>query len=302
MRITMVLSAILMFAYTAIAQTTIDVQVFYSEDDAEEVRIPVGGALGDVDLTSSDLELVFDSDPDYVGLIFREVQIPKGATITEAWVQFTVDALVEGTTDVPVKLEVWGGYEGDATLISGDPFSVSNRPFTTAMVPWEPGPSVAVGDAGENERTPDISDIIAEIISHPDWASGNNMCIIVTTGDTTDLGDKNREMESVDGDAAGAPVLNVTFTGGGGTAVEPVPAEFSSVIYPNPTEGKFYVKNPSTEKFGYEIYSINGRLVSSRHNISGSTAEIDLSSFEKGMYFINVRTRERSETHKLILK
>ncbi len=497
MRITMVLSAILMFAYTAIAQTTIDVQVFYSEDDAEEVRIPVGGALGDVDLTSSDLELVFDSDPDYVGLIFREVQIPKGATITEAWVQFTVDALVEGTTDVPVKLEVWGGYEGDATLISGDPFSVSNRPFTTAMVPWEPGPSVAVGDAGENERTPDISDIITEIISHPDWASGNNMCIIVTTGDTTDLADKNREMESVDGDAAGAPVLHVVYEEGApqetsisvqisdpgddteevaeegatdpigtmdagssdlefieddgflqfvgmifrnveippnanitsayiqfasdkaldgtpvtckffggavanmaapfsedlftissitqtiaqvswevppfgdpGVATEAerspdissiiaeivalegwasgnnlmigvqndsdqkvanreaisydgdpnlapilnvtyntnpvsdnqISAEFSSLIYPNPSEGKLNIKNPSSDKFSYQIYTINGILVASRHHITGATTEVDLSDLAKGMYFVNVRTADKTETHKIILR
>jgi len=65
--------------------------------------------------------------------------------------------------------------------------------------------------AGENERTPDISDIITEITSLDGWASGNNMMIIVTTGDTTDVADKNREMEATDGDPAGAPVLNVTL-------------------------------------------------------------------------------------------
>jgi hypothetical protein len=295
---------VLHVVYTEAApqETTISVQVLYSEDDAEEVRIPVGGTLGDVDLTSSDLELVFDSDPDYVGMRFRDVQIPQGATITNAYVQFTVDALVEGTTDVPIKLEVWGALEASAAEITGDPFSVSNRPFTTNMVPWEPGPSVAVGDAGENEQTPDISAIIQEIVALEGWAAGNNMMIIVTTGDTLDTGDKNREMESADGDAAGAPVLNVTFTGGGGTGINSVPAEFSSLIYPNPTDGKLTIKNPSTDKFSYQIFTINGRLISSRQHITGATTELDLSGLAKGMYLINVRTTEKSESHKIILK
>jgi hypothetical protein len=301
-RIGMVFTSILMFTYIATSQTTVEVQVLYAEDDAEEIRIPVEGARGEVDLSSSDLELVFDHDPSWVGMIFRFVEIPKGATITEAYVQFTVDALVEGTTDAAIKLEVWGGLEGDAAMFSADPFSVSNRPFTTAMVPWEPGPSVAVGDAGENERTPDISAIIQEIVDLEGWASGNNMCIIVTTGDTTDVADKNREMESADGDPPKAPVLHVTFTAGGGTAVNSVPAEFSSLIYPNPTEGKLYIKNPSTDKFSYQIYTINGRLISSRHHITGATTEVDLSGLAKGMYLINIRTTEKSESHKIILK
>jgi hypothetical protein len=73
-------------------------------------------------------------------------------------------------------------------------------------------------------------------------------------------------------------------------------------IYPNPTEGKFYIKNPSSDKFSYQIYSINGKLVESRNNITGSTTEVDLSHLAKGMYFIGVRTAEKMETHKVILK
>ena len=40
------------------------------------------------------------------------------------------------------------------------------------------------------------------------------MMIIVTTGDTTDLADKNREMEAADGDVNGAAVLHVVYEGG----------------------------------------------------------------------------------------
>ena len=107
----MVFTTILMFTYVAFSQTTAEVQIVFSEDDAEEIRIPVEGVRGEVDLTSSDLELVFDHDPSWVGLRFREVLIPKGATITEAYVQFTVDALVEGTTDASNKTCVLGALE-----------------------------------------------------------------------------------------------------------------------------------------------------------------------------------------------
>ena len=95
--------------------------------------------------------------------------------------------------------------------------------------------------------------------------------------------------------------MNVTFTGGG-TGVASVRDEFSNSIYPNPTEGKLNIVNPSTDKFGYEIFSINGKLVASRQNITGPATEVDLSNFARGVYFVDVRTAERTETHKLIVK
>ena len=110
-------------------------------------------------------------------------------------------------------------------------------------------------------------------------------------------------MESADGDVNGAAVLNVTFTTtGGGTGVRSIPAGYSSLIYPNPTEGKLYIKNPSTDKFSYRIYTLNGRLISSRQHITGATTELDLSGLAKGMYIINVRTTDKTESHKIILK
>ena len=118
---------------------------------------------------------------------------------------------------------------------------------------------------------------------------------------------QHREAESFEGatdDNAGVgiPTLNVTFTEGGGTGVNSVSGEFSSLIYPNPTEGELNINNPSAAKFGYEIYAISGKLVSSKHNITGPTTEVDMSNFVKGMYFVNVRTAEKTETHKIILK
>jgi hypothetical protein len=166
-------------------------------------------------------------------------------------------------------------------------------------VSWEVPPFGDPGVATEAERSPDISAIIAEIVALDGWASGNNLMIGVQ--DDADEKIANREAISYDGDPALAPILNVTFTEGP-SGVDPIQAEISSLIYPNPSEGIFNIKNPSSDKFSYQIYTINGKLVSSRHHITGATIEVDLSDLAKGMYFVNVRTTEKTETHKLILK
>ena len=300
-RLTMFFATIFMFTLFATAQTTLSIQISESGDDAEEIKSDIGGdVIGAVDTESSDLELCFDHEATFVGLIFRGVEIPAGANVTNAYVQFTVDAVEPGTTDAYILLEVYGAAEANvAAPFTVDPFDISWKTATEAVVEWEPGPSVAEGDAGENEQTPDISAVINEIIALDGWASGNNIMIVVTT-DAGQLEDWNREMEAFDGDPALAAVLNITFEGG--TGINSSDADFSRLVYPNPTEGKFNINNPASDEFDYEIYTSNGRLVSSKQNNTGSSTEVDMSNFVKGMYFVNVRTAGRSETHKLILK
>ena len=67
----------------------IEVSVSAGSDDAEEVK-----GTGQVFVNSSDLELINDSDyvgQQTVGIRFDDLDIPPGATITAAWVEFTVD-------------------------------------------------------------------------------------------------------------------------------------------------------------------------------------------------------------------
>src|SRR5439155_3632165 len=65
--------------------TSVEVRVSASSDDAEEQ------SSGTVSLTSSDLELVYDGNNQTVGMRFTGVNIPRGATIVNAYVQFQVD-------------------------------------------------------------------------------------------------------------------------------------------------------------------------------------------------------------------
>ena len=283
---------------------TVTIPIIASADDAEEIGADVGdgGVIGEVDLTSSDLELVFDKEMQWVGMLFRDVQIGTGTDITnvnDAYVQFVVDEIKEGVTDAAITLEVYGVLEANTADITETPFNISSRPSTTAKVSWTPGASVAVGDAGVNEQTPDLSAIINEIIALDGWASGNNIMIVVT-GDATQSVDMNREVNAFDDDEGQAGAASLVITQWP-SAVNEV-SEFSSGIYPNPTDGRLIITNSSTGEFGYSIYSITGKQVVSRQNIFGSETEIDMSGFAKGMYLVNVRTGNKSEVHKLIVK
>ena len=312
-RFTMVFTAILMFTFIATAQTTISVPVADALDDVEEYRQDKDltedppEVEGFMDNGSSDLELCNEDDgvSNLVGIIFRSVAIPVGATITSANVQFCADS----DNDEVITLSIWGAKAATVNAPwTSDLAGVSSLTKTTAKVEWTPEPwtaDMATAHAtGPEQQTPDLKTIIQEIIGVDGWASGNNICIMLM--DTILTVKAHREAESFEGatdDNAGVgiPTLNVTFTEGGGTGVNAT-AEFSDLVYPNPTEGKINIFNPSADKFGYEIYSISGRLVSSKHNITGSTTEVDMSNFVKGMYFVNVRTAEKTETHKIILK
>ena len=305
-RFAIVFTTILMFTYFATAQTTISVPVADALDDVEEYQQAKSDSepAGFMDQGSSDLELCNETEgvQQVVGIIFRSVAIPVGATITNAYIQFCADS----DNDEAITLDIWGAKAATVDAPWTDvPYSVSSLP-KTALVQWTPSPwTTEMADAmaqGPEQQTPDIKTIIQEIIEVAGWASGNNICIALM--DPSGTVKQHREAESFEGatdDNAGVgiPTLNVTFSGG--TSVNPTLGEFSS-IYPNPTVGILNIDNPAKDGFSFEIYTINGKLVARRHNLRGARTEVDLSSFAKGVYFVNVISAEKTETHKLILK
>jgi hypothetical protein len=71
-------------------------------------------------------------------------------------------------------------------------------------------------------------------------------------------------------------------------------------IYPNPTTDLLTIETKSRGHNSIEITLLNGQLIY-RDKIEGPTIhQIDLSSFEKGLYFITVRSRDYARTEKII--
>jgi hypothetical protein len=173
-----------------------DYQVAAGADDAEE------SPSGSVKLTSSDLEMVVDkSSVQTVGLRFPGVDLPAGASITSAHLQFQADEADSGLASLVVE----GEASDDAAPFVNSSGNLSSRPRTSSSVPWSPPDWNLVGEAGPAQQTPDLSAILQEIVSRPGWSSGQALALLVT-------GSGTRVAESVNGDAAGAPRLHVEFS------------------------------------------------------------------------------------------
>lgn len=70
-------------------------------------------------------------------------------------------------------------------------------------------------------------------------------------------------------------------------------------IYPNPANDLLTIETTNPESLSIEIHTLNGQLLYN-DKMEGPTLQIDLSSFQKGLYFITVRSRDYVRTEKLI--
>ncbi|NQT26292.1 T9SS type A sorting domain-containing protein [candidate division KSB1 bacterium] len=298
-------------ATMAFAETTISIPITASADDAEEVMTELDpeAEWGEMDLTSSDLEIIFDHEPQYVGLLFRDLQIPPNAAVSNAYVQFTVDAIEEGITDADLTVEIYGAQQATVDSIEPDYFWISDFPPTDALVSWSPPPSVAVGDETEAERTADISVIIEEIVAIDGWAAGNNILIVII-GDSDQVDDINREFEAFDGSSHKPPVLNVTF--GEATAVEndekQTPSSYLlSQNYPNPFNPtttinftipeKEFVKLSVYDQLGQKVTTlVNENMTAGSHGIVWNAADMP-----SGLYLYKLEMGHKTLIRKMML-
>ena len=182
---------------TGIAVMSLSVQVNSNEDDAEE-----NISSSYVNISSSDLELVNDgSKAQTVGIRFKNINIPPSATVINAFIQFTVDETDSGNTNLTIR----GEDHDDPPKFSSIKNNITDRKTTTASVNWNPTVWTNSGEAGADQRTPNISIIVNEIIGRPDWSANNSMVFIFQ-------GSGERTAESYDGDAGSPPVLHIDYT------------------------------------------------------------------------------------------
>ena len=197
---------------------TIAVRVAASADDGEENVI--SGAMEALD--SSDLELGLERVPDdgegiqIAGMRFLGVNVPAGSTINSAAIQFTVDENDKGPA--AANFGILGQLSPNPVAFTNADGDITDRPSASNAVAWINVPSWTgqVGMAGPDQRTPDISAIVQEIIDQPGWVAGNAMAFgvvpIDAAGDIDPTSQANRTAESFDGVPTSAPLLEIDFT------------------------------------------------------------------------------------------
>lgn len=187
---------------------TMEVRVQTGSDDAEQA---LSGWTG---LSSSDLELTTDgSTQQVVGVRFAGLQVPRGATVTRAWVQFRADETSSGTADLTLRAEA----ADDTPTYRSTSGDLTSRQTTPTSVAWSPPSWSSVGETGTAQRTPDVSSLVQAVVDRPGWAAGNALALQVS-------GTGRRTAEAFEGGAAYAPLLHVEFSvDGGGDPVNQPP-------------------------------------------------------------------------------
>ena len=125
------------------------------------------------DVTSSDLELTTDGEPQVVSLRFPRVSLPANATIGSAYLQFTVD---EETTGGDVDVMILFEQSGNPAPMD-ETFDPTARDFGLEVL-WNDVPDWPTVDvAGPEQRTPDLSGSLQQIVNREDWRSGNAVLV-----------------------------------------------------------------------------------------------------------------------------
>ncbi len=188
----------LKYSYTPSAgcfENTQTAQVGIGSDDAEQAGSVVNTIDTDINIgAASDV-----SSNQTIGLRFQGVNVPKGATIIEAEIQFYAEGTSTGTASFTIK----GIDEDNLVTFSASTDDITNRTATTASVAWAPEDWTTTG---ERYATSDISTIVKEIVDRTNWASGNNMGFIIEPGTG------ERIASSYNGDPARGPRLIIRYS------------------------------------------------------------------------------------------
>jgi len=135
---------------------------------------------------------------------FRNVAIPAGATIVRAYVVFTKYGAANGTDCI---VDIYG--EDNATPAAFSTYAdYTARARTTATIEW----NVPDWDGSDHLTTPDISNIIQEIVDRGDWSSGNDLAVFVQESASDD--DAYRSACAQENDPPAEPELHVFWTMG----------------------------------------------------------------------------------------
>lgn len=203
------LSLIILFlSVNLMGQSTIEVRVSTPEDDQEEALPGSSGTVGALDANSSDLELGSEdadgSTPQLTGVRFRDVAIPTGVTIMNAYIVFTVDNTTKNTDPCNIFIKALAGNPD--VFDSGEAFNISSRATLPDSVEWAiPADSWGtIGEAADDQTTPDLTTFVQALVDQEGWASGNAMGF-------TFYGTGTREAESYDGSSSAAAKLVVEF-------------------------------------------------------------------------------------------
>lgn len=238
--------------YAGVPYRHLAYRVAASADDAEEQL-----NSGDTSIAngSQDLDLgrftAGDSSATVIGIRFRDIQLPVNATITEAWLEFTVQRVPVAPEDDPITLEIVGEDSDNANEFKSENKNISNtsaRPETDAKVTWGSTSSPSTdpwSPINDIRKTSNLKSIVQEIIDRDGWKTGNSLAFKIRYNASST--NAKRDVFSYDGSSTKAPVLHIRYT------TDPVETRYYGYFNPD----WFYAYSSNQFKHAYKKVSYN---------------------------------------------
>ena len=287
-----------------------------STDDVEQENDEVDSYFDD------DLDCGWEGEPAdqnilNMGLRFRGIYVPQGASIDSAFVRLHAH---EGKSAADVAIiDIYGEATDDAATFDSigfnDNYLVTDRPRTNAKATWTVDEDWVIW---QGYQTADIGSIIQEIVNRPGWQSGNAIALLFLGNDQGPSTVENaREFTSFENIADPDDVDPTGKPGDGKNHPERVP---ELIIYVNGPLGNQEITTrpvqlyPNPAKFGFvkieladdkparaEMYDITGQMVRN-YQINKKQESLSVEGLRSGIYIIKVSQGNSVYSHKLTIE
>ena len=175
---------------------TLDTRVTDADDDAEMVLDSTR-----MRLTSDDLEMPFDEETgngQLIGVRFRDLDLPRGAIIDDAWLEFEVQNQHSSSISVGVYAELGNASE----YTSNDRDLLSNRSYSSPILKALPARA-----RGEKIRFSGLQTIVQQSVDSSRWISGGALAFAFSRNSGAGF----RDLKSFEGGYA--PALHIEYRG-----------------------------------------------------------------------------------------
>ena len=157
---------------------------------------------------SSDLELVQDGsgqgNKQKIGLRFKNVDIPKDALITEAYIQFSVDEENYEETNLSIGVQK---HNNPQSFKNKKNKRVEDRVLYDERVEWNDVPPwTTVQEQGYDQRFKGLAPLVRLVVNRSGWEKGNAIVFVID-------GEGKRVADSYEGSSSRAAKLVVKYLG-----------------------------------------------------------------------------------------
>ena len=250
---------------------------------------------GVVSLTSTTLSTNFTSTSDKIitALRFNNVAVPKGATIINARIKVKTSAACNaGNEAIKINAE----NSSNSQTLNADANSISTKPRTINAAYWLPGNVTTIGSL---INTPCLDFIVGELVSNPNWVSGNALTFIFEF--MTGAG-KTLQFNAYDS-GSGAAEISIEYTLDTITYIPTIKIPNNIVkVLPNPTSD-FVTFDLQGQSFkNISITNVLGKVILNKSiDENDHTLSMNVKNWGKGIHFVKFQNNFKTSTCKVIV-